>query len=310
MRVVLANELDNIMKINDKIVILDADLARPNGTLGLYEKYPDRTIDVGIAEQNMTSVAAGMSAYGFIPFIFSFTPFSSRRICDQIAISVAYAKQNVKIIGADPGIAAELNGGTHMSFEDIGVLRSIPGIVIFEPVDEFQLSKAIPQLVDYYGPVYIRLFRKELPKVFNENYEFDLFKNDILQEGTDITIACTGLMVQEVMEANKQLLESGIHAEIINVHTLKPLEEESILRSVKKTHSILTVENHNIIGGLRSAVAEKLTEHNIPCIMRYIGIQDQFGRVGKMQDLKEFYGLRVEDIINQVESILSIKNNL
>ena len=151
MRVVLESELEKLMEQNENIVVIDADLSKPNGTAPLHKKFPDRAFDVGIAEQNMASIAAGMSSYGFIPFITSFTPFATRRICDQVAISIAYAKQNVKIVGTDPGISAEFNGGTHMSMEDIGVLRSIPEMVIFEPVDAVQLKKAIPSLLSYYG---------------------------------------------------------------------------------------------------------------------------------------------------------------
>lgn len=165
MRAVLADQLLEMMHHDPDIVVLDADLAKANGTLKLRDTYPERAFDVGIAEQNMASIAAGLSSYGFVPFIGSFTPFATRRICDQIAISICYAKQNVKIIGSDPGITAELNGGTHMSVEDIGVLRSIPGILIFEPVDAVQLAQALPQIVEYPGPVYIRLFRKETPQI-------------------------------------------------------------------------------------------------------------------------------------------------
>ena len=285
MRKVFAAEIDNIMENNSNVVLINADLARPNGVNKLDEKYKDRCFNVGIAEQNMACVAAGMSSYGFIPFIMTFTPFATRRICDQIAISIAYAKQNVKIVGTDPGISAEYNGGTHMSVEDIGVLRSIPDVVIFEPVDNTQLKLALPKIVEYDGAVYIRMFRKELPDVFDENYKFDLFKADILKEGKDVTIICSGLMVQEVMEANKTLLENGVDAEIINVHTIKPLDEETILKSAKKTGKVIVAENHNIIGGLRSAVCECLSE-KYPVKVIPIGIKDRFGQVGKMPFLK------------------------
>ena len=257
-------------------------------------------------EQNMASIAAGMSSYGFIPFITTFTPFASRRICDQIAISIAYAKQNVKIIGSDPGISAEFNGGTHMSVEDIGVLRSIPDIVIFEPVDAIQFKKSLPQIVDYNGPVYIRMFRKEIPNVFDENCEFDLFKASKLQDGNDISIFCSGIMVQETMEANKALKEQGINADIINIHTIKPIDKQAIIDSARKTGAVLTVENHNVIGGLKSAVCEVLMEE-YPVPLKAIGIKDQFGQVGKLPFLKEFYKMRAEDIINSAKELISSK---
>ena len=205
-----------LMRKDERICVLDADLAKCNGTVGIYKEFPERAIDVGIAEQNMASVAAGLSSYGFIPFISSFTPFATRRICDQIAISIAYAKQNVKIVGSDPGISAQLNGGTHMSMEDIGVLRSIPTMVIFEPVDSEQMIQALPQIVDYNGPVYIRMFRKECPEIFGKDYKFDLFKADKIKEGKDITIVTNGETLWEVMEAAKKLSEVGIEAEILH----------------------------------------------------------------------------------------------
>lgn len=306
MRQVLAAELEKMMAENENIVVIDADLSKPNGVAGLRKKYPERAFDVGIAEQNMASIAAGMSSYGFIPFITTFTPFASRRICDQIAISIAYAKQNVKIIGSDPGISAEFNGGTHMSVEDIGVLRSIPDIVIFEPVDAIQFKKSLPQIVDYNGSVYIRMFRKEIPNVFDENCEFDLFKASKLQDGNDISIFCSGIMVQETMEANKALKEQGINADIINIHTIKPIDKQAIIDSARKTGAVLTVENHNVIGGLKSAVCEVLMEE-YPVPLKAIGIKDQFGQVGKLPFLKKFYKMRAEDIVNSVKELISSK---
>ena len=179
MRQAFAFEIDKYMSQNENIVLLNADLTKPNGLSDISKKYPERCINVGVAEQNMASIAAGMSSYGFVPFIFTFTPFATRRICDQIAISIAYANKNVKIVGTAPGISAEYNGGTHMSVEDIGVLRSIPNMVIFEPVDNIQLKKALPQILDYDKPLYIRMFRKTIPDVFTEDYNFNLFKAEL-----------------------------------------------------------------------------------------------------------------------------------
>ncbi len=306
MRQLFARELENAMNQNENIVLLNADLAKPNGFGSFSEKFPNRAINVGIAEQNMASVAAGMSSYGFIPFICTFTPFATRRICDQIAISICYAKQNVKIIGSDPGISAEYNGGTHMSFEDIGVLRSIPNMVIFEPVDNNQLKNILPQIIDYKGPVYIRMFRKSTPDIFKEDEKFNLFSAKTIKEGTDVSIFCSGIMVAEALEANKILEEKGINAEIINIHTIKPIDEESVINSVHKTGAVVTVENHNIMGGLRSAVAEVLSE-NCPAPLRSVGIRDSFGQVGKMSYLKETYNMTAQDIVQAVMSVLKSK---
>lgn len=301
-----ALELEKLMNKNENVVLLNADLAKPNGFGDFSLKFPERAINVGIAEQNMASIAAGMSSYGFIPFICSFTPFATRRICDQIAISICYAKQNVKIIGSDPGISAEYNGGTHMSFEDIGVLRSIPNIVIFEPADNAQLKNLFPQIVDYKGPVYIRMFRKSTPDIFDENETFNLFKAKKIKHGEDVSIFCSGIMVDETLKANKKLEEMGINAEIINIHTIKPIDEESIISSVQKTKAAVTVENHNVVGGLRSAVSEVICE-NYPVPARSVGIRDTFGQVGKMPYLKEIYKMTEKDIISAVVAALEAK---
>lgn len=308
MRQVLAAELSNLMEKNENIVLIDADLSKPNGLANLKKQFPLRAMDIGIAEQNMACIAAGMSSYGLIPFISTFTPFATRRICDQIAISCAYAKQNVKIIGTDPGISAEYNGGTHMSFEDVGVLRSIPEIVIFEPTDNVQLKKALPQIVAHYGTVYIRTFRKEILDVFDDNCEFDLFKASKIQDGNDISIFCSGIMVQETLKANKILKELGINSDIINIHTVKPLDKKSVLNSVKKTKCALTVENHNVIGGLKSAISEVIAEE-FPVPLRAIGINDEFGQVGKMPYLKEIYKMRDVDIVEKVKELMALKKN-
>ena len=212
MRAVYAACLAELMEKDRHVCVLDADLAKASGTRNLYERFPEQMFDCGVAEQNMASIAAGLSSYGFKPWIESFTPFATRRICDQMAISISYAKRNVKIVGTDPGISAELNGGTHMSMEDIGVVRSIPGMVIFEPVDEVQLRAAMPVLNAYVGPVYMRLFRKQLPTVFAEDYKFDLFKADTLKEGKDLTIFVSGFLTKDVLDASEQLAAEGIDA--------------------------------------------------------------------------------------------------
>ena len=306
MRQALCECLDEMMAENENIVVIDADLAKPNGTFPLRKKYPERAIDVGIAEQNMASVAAGMSSYGFTPFITTFTPFATRRICDQVAISCAYAKQNVKIIGSDPGISAEFNGGTHMSMEDIGVLRSIPEVVIFEPVDAVQFKAALPALTAYHGVVYIRMFRKVIDDIFPADYKFEMFKASPIQEGKDVTIFTSGIMTQETMIANETLKAEGISAEIINIHTIKPIDREAVVASAKKTGAVVTAENHNVIGGLKSAVCEVLMEE-YPVPLRAVGVQDQFGQVGKMNYLKEVYQMRAQDIVKAVKEVLALK---
>lgn len=305
MRKVLARELEKYIQSNENIVVLNADLAKPNGLNELILKYPQRAFNVGIAEQNMASVAAGMSSYGFTPFIVTFTPFATRRMCDQITVSIAYSKQNVKIVGSDPGISAELNGGTHMSVEDIGVLRSIPNMVIFEPVDNTQLEKALPQIINYYGPVYIRMFRKATPDIFDSLYSFDLFKASIIRNGTDITIFCSGIMVHESIIAADILKNHGISADIINIHTIKPIDKETIIKSAMKTKKVIIAENHNIIGGLHSAVCEVLMQEGLSLPLKFIGINDVFGQVGKMEYLKKVYRMEAQNIVNSVLELIN-----
>lgn len=306
MRQVFGSIVEEMMGKDERIVVIDIDLAKANGTIKLREKFPDRAFDVGIAEANAASIAAGMAAYGFVPFITTFTPFATRRMCDQIAISITYAKRNVKIVGTDPGISAELNGGTHMSMEDIGVLRSIPNIVIFEPVDNVQLAKALPQIVDYDGPVYIRMFRKATPAVFGDDYKFDLFKADTVREGKDVTLFASGIMVGESIKAADMLKAEGIEAEIINIHTIKPIDREAVVKSARKTGAVVTCENHNVVGGLKSAVAEVLIEE-CPVPMKAIGIQDHFGEVAKIDYLKKKYHMTAEDIVAAAKEAISKK---
>ena len=305
MRAVYAACLAELMEKDRHVVILDADLGKASGTLSLRKKFPEQSFDCGVAEQDMASIAAGLSSYGFKPWIESFTPFATRRICDQIAISISYAKRNVKIVGTDPGIAAELNGGTHMSMEDIGVVRSIPGMVIFDPVDEVQLRAAMPVLNDYDGPVYVRLFRKELPVVFGDDYKFDLFKADVVKEGKDLSIFVSGMLTKDVLDAAEELKAEGIEAEVVNVHTIKPIDRETVIASARKTGTVLTVENHNVIGGLQSAVLEALAQEKIPVCA--VGVEDRFGEVGKLPYLREATGLTKENILATAKKAFSLK---
>lgn len=298
-RQAIEKSLQELMTIDSSICVLDADLSKPNGTAPLYKLFPERCFDVGIQEANMVSIAAGLAAYGMKPIIFTFSPFATRRVCDQIAVSVCYAKQNVKIVGTDPGLTAELNGGTHMSMEDIGVLRSIPTMKIYDAVDANQIYQAIPQIMNYNGPFYIRTPRKSRPDVFSSDYKFKLFKADIVTEGSDVTILATGTMVYEAVEAQKILLQKNIHSEVISVNTIKPLDEETILTSVMKTNHVVTCENHNVIGGLYSAVSELFCE-KFPIRVEKVGVEDIFGQVGKYDDLLKTYHMTKDDIVTKV----------
>ena len=305
MREVYAQELGRLMERDRHVILLDADLGKASGTLGLRRRYRDRIFDCGVAEQNMASIAAGLASYGFKPWIESFTPFATRRICDQLAISICYAGMNVRIVGTDPGITAELNGGTHMSMEDIGTVRSIPGMVIFEPVDEVQLRAAMPVLHAYEGPVYLRLVRSEQPAVFSEGYTFDLFKADVLREGSDLTVCVSGIQTKECLEAAEELAAEGLSCEVINVHTIKPIDRETVLASARKTGAVLTVENHSVIGGLHSAVLEALAKERIPVCS--VGVEDRFGEVGKLPYLKEALGLTKEHVLEAAREAAGLR---
>ena len=305
-RKVLCQELAALMRENDKIVILDADLAKPDGIYPLFQEFPDRCFQVGIAEANMASICAGLSAYGYIPVMVTFAPFATRRAFDQIAVSIAYSKQRVIIVGTDPGITAEANGGTHMSFEDIAIMRSIPDMIVYDAVDDVQLSQAIKQLIDTEKNVYIRMPRKLRPTVFDENYKYVFGKADVIKEGKDVTIIATGTMVYETLEADKILSELGINAEIISVNTIKPLDVETIINSAKKTKCVVTCENSNIKGGLYSAVSEAIST-NYPSFVIPVGVEDEFGQVGKYNDLLKAYHLTPTDIVEKVKIAINKK---
>lgn len=306
MRQTLAAALVERAKKDDRIVVLDADLMSCHATKVFKQEFPDRFVNVGIAEQNMIGVAAGMSAMGKIPFAYSFAPFATRRCYDQIFISVAYAKQNVKIVGTDPGITAENNGGTHMPFEDMALMRAIPHMVCFEPTDSSMLGKAVDQIADYQGAVYIRLQRKKAEKVYDQSLDFQLGKAITLKEGKDVTLIASGIMVAKAIAAAEQLQMEGISAKVVNIHTWKPIDEQAILQCAKETGAIVTCENHNVYGGLGSAVAEVVCK-NHPVPMRMVGVNDEFGQVGKMPYLAKTYGLTEEDVVAKAKEAVAAK---
>lgn len=306
MRQILAAALTEKANEDERIVILDADLMSCHATKVFKQAHPDRFVNVGIAEQNMIGIAAGLSTMGKIPFAYSFGPFATRRCYDQIFISVAYAHRNVKIVGSDPGVTAEYNGGTHMPFEDMALMRAIPNMVCFEPVDATMLEKAVGQIVDYPGAVYIRMPRKKNEKVFDDNLEFELGKAIRIKEGKDVTLIASGIEVARAIEAAEILAGEGIDARVVNIHTWKPLDKDEIIACAKETGAIVTCENHNVINGLGSAVAEVVVR-NCPVPMRMVGVNDEFGQVGKNAYLSEVYRLTAQDIANSARELVSLK---
>lgn len=291
---------------NPNVVIVEADLSAALGSKRFFQEFPNRAINVGVAEANMIGVAAGLANMGKLPFTHTFTPFATRRVLDQVTLSVAYSQLNVKMVGSDPGVMAQLNGGTHMSLEDVGLMRAIPTMTVVEPVDGVQLAALFPQIVKHNGPVYIRLMRKGNDAVYAEGEAFELGKAKVIKEGKDVSIFCTGIEVKESVEAEKLLAEKGISASIVNIHTIKPLDVDAVVKEAKRTGAVVTVENHNIINGLGSAVAEALVE-NYPVVMERVGTRDHFGEVGLQDFLMEKYGLKAHHIVDAVLKVLDRK---
>jgi transketolase len=306
MRAVYCATMIEMAEKDERIVSVQADLMGGHGMKPFAEKFPGRSFNVGVAEANMAGVAAGLAAAGKIPFTHTFATFATRRCFDQIAISICYPRLGVRIIGSDPGVAAELNGGTHMALEDVGIMRTLPGMTIFEPVDSMQLKAALPALTYHEGPVYIRLFRKAAVSVFQEGYQFKLGKADVLKDGSDVTLIATGLCVPEALAASARLEESGIKARVLNTHTVKPIDAEAVVRAATETGAIVTVENHSIIGGLGSAVAEVLAEERPTPLVR-IGVRDRFGEVGKQDYLMRTFGITAADIENAARKAIQRK---
>ena len=295
------NALTELGKEYDNLYVLDADLAAATKT-GIFQKaFPERHIDCGIAECNMVGIAAGMATTGKIPFVSSFAMFAAGRAFEQVRNSVAYPHLNVKIGATHAGISVGEDGATHQCNEDIALMRTIPGMVVINPSDDVEARAAVRAAVEYDGPVYLRFGRLAVP-VINDtpDYKFEIGKGVLLQEGTDITLLVTGLCVSETLEAAKKLEADGISVEIINIHTIKPLDEEIIVTSAKKTNKVVTVEEHSVIGGLGSAVCDALAA-NYPTKVMKIGVNDVFGESGPAVELIKKYGLDSESIYNRVK---------
>ncbi len=289
-------------KEHEDIVVLDADLAGSTKT-GVFQKaFPERHINCGIAEGNMMSVAAGLAATGKVPFASSFAMFAAGRAFEQIRNSIGYPGLNVKIGASHAGISVGEDGATHQCNEDIGLMRLIPGMVIINPSDAVEVSAATKAAYEYKGPVYLRFGRVAVPVINDrEDYKFEIGKGIVLREGKDVVIFATGLEVNETLQAAEMLAADGIDAKVVNIHTIKPLDEELILSSAKECGKVVTVEEHSVIGGLGSAVCEILSE-KMPTKTFRIGINDVFGESGPAMELIKKYGLDAEGIYNKVKS--------
>ncbi len=290
-------------EINPNVVVLDADLATATKTELFKKAYPERFFDCGIAEANMVGVAAGLAAMGKIPFISSFAMFLAGRGYEQIRNGVAYPHLNVKICASHAGISVGEDGATHQCNEDIALMRSIPGMVVLNPADAIETRAAVLAAAAYNGPVYVRLGRFATPVFNNEDYTFTIGKGVQLKNGDDITLIATGLMVARALEAAQILNQNGVSARVINIHTLKPLDKEIVLKAALETGHIVTCEEHSIIGGLYSAVAEALCADGASAKIATVAIQDLFGQSGPAGELLEFYGLTANLIVQKALKI-------
>ena len=296
--------LTALAETNPDIVVLDADLAEATKTGIFKKKYPERFIDCGIAECNMIGIAAGLATCGKVPFAASFAMFSAGRAFEQVRNSVGYPHLNVKVVGSHAGISVGEDGATHQCCEDIALMRSIPGMVVLNPADHYEMQAAVKAAAAYVGPVYIRLGRLAVESVHNnDDYRFELGKGITLRDGKDITIIATGLLVQEAVKAAKSLEEAGIDARVIDIHTIKPLDEEIVLKAARETGLLFTAEEHSIVGGLGEAVASLVSE-NCPVKVHRIGVKDRFGYSGPAGELLKQFELTGEDIAKKVEASL------
>ena len=298
------NALVECAKEYDNLVVLDADLAEATKTIIFQKAYPERHIDCGIAESNMIGIAAGLASTGKIPFASSFAMFAAGRAFEQIRNSVGYPHLNVKIGATHAGISVGEDGATHQCNEDIALMRTIPGMVVINPADDVEARAAVKAAIEHDGPVYLRFGRLAVPVINdNDDYKFELGKGVTLKEGTDVTIIATGLCVSETLEAAKMLEADGISAKVINIHTIKPLDEELVVAAALATGKVVTVEEHSVIGGLGSAVCDCLSEKAPTPVMK-IGVNDVFGESGPALKLIEKYGLDAKSIYNKVKSFV------
>ncbi|SDL97377.1 transketolase [Daejeonella rubra] len=293
-------------KKNDQVVALCADLIGSLKMDAFIKEFPERFFQIGIAEANMMGIAAGLTIGGKIPFTGTFANFSTGRVYDQIRQSIAYSDKNVKICASHAGLTLGEDGATHQILEDIGMMKMLPGMVVINPCDYNQTKAATMAIADYHGPVYLRFGRPTVPVFTDPDQKFEIGKAWMVNEGTDVSIFATGHMVWKAIEAGEILAEEGINVEIINIHTIKPLDEEAVLKSVAKTGCVVTAEEHNRIGGLGDSIAQLLATNN-PVPQEYVAVNDSFGESGTPDQLMKKYGLDTEDIIKAVKKVIKRK---
>lgn len=291
---------------DEKVIVLDADLAAATKTGAFKKAFPERFFDTGIAESNMMGIAAGLATTGYTVFASSFAMFAAGRAFEQVRNTIGYPHLNVKIGATHAGISVGEDGASHQCCEDIALMRTIPGMVIINPADDIEARAAVLAAAKYEGPVYMRFGRLAVPRIFDENYKFEIGKAVTLREGTDVTVIATGLLVAEAVEAAKILESEGISVNLINMATIKPLDKEAVIAAAKKTGCIVTAEEHNIIGGLGSAVSEAVCEeYTVPVVK--LGVEDTFGKSGPAVELLHLFGLDAEHIVEKAKLALSLK---
>lgn len=304
LRMTVVETLQDMMKTNDKIVALEADLGGASGFNKIQKSNPERFINVGIAEANMVGVAAGLNLTGFIPFMHTFGPFASRRVFDQLYLSGAYAQNTLNIYGSDPGFTVGANGGTHTTWEDVALMRTIPNSVVCDAADDTQLEWIIRKFAAMEGIHYVRANRKAAANIYSPASTFEIGKGNIVRTGDDVLLIAAGQLLRDALEAADKLEDDGISVEVIDMFTIKPIDVHMILKESQSKKAVVTFENHSITGGLGSAVAEVLAEHAIGTRFKRIGVNERFGQVGTPDFLQKEYGLTAADLIDSIRKIM------
>jgi len=304
LRYCVVETLQELMDSDDKVVAMEADLGGASGFTKIQQSNPDRFVQCGIAEANMIGVAAGLSVTGFKPFVHTFGPFATRRVFDQLYLSGAYAENTINIYGSDPGFAVGANGGTHTTWEDVALMREIPGAVVCDAADDVQMEWILKEFAAMDGIHYVRGNRKDVRNVYQKGSDFTIGKGNVLKEGEEILLVASGQLVSEAMDCAEQLEREGHSVEVIDMFTIKPLDTKLIKKEAENKKLIITFENHSIYGGLGSAVAEVIAEENISVPFKRVGVNERFGQVGTPEFLQEEFGLTAEHLKKEIENYL------
>ena len=304
LRKVVVDTINDMMESDKKVMFLEADLAGASGSGAIAKAHPDQYVQVGIAEANMVGIAAGLSVEGFKPYIHTFGPFATRRVFDQLYLSGAYAHNTINVFGSDPGFTVGPNGGTHTTWEDVALVRTIPGAVIVDAADEVQCEWVVREFAKTPGIHYFRASRKNVRKLYEPGTTFTIGKGEILKEGNDVLVISAGQLLNDALDAAEKLEAEGISVEVVDIVSIKPLDAELVLKEAAGKKAVITFENHSIIGGLGSAVAEVLAENNVDVKFKRHGCNDQFGQVGTIEWLQAEFKLTADDLCNTVKEVL------